>query len=240
MPGKRRAMLLLVVALFVAFASSGQQQPAPDDTPLVGFRGKPRLFLTLDRTSSFVSGKAATTNEIRGGLEFKKKLRLGIGWAKLTSDVVAQKDIVTEVTQLDSVVNAELSLSYWTLSGEYTFYDSKRWQVTVPAFVGFGSSYFYYYEKIGEDYEEQRTDEGGVLLTGISGVVTFRIFRWIGVSGGLGFRRLIVDNSRITESFNSPVYLFRIRIFIGEIYKTVFPRGITGKRNPPYSNEYWD
>ncbi len=236
----RRGLIPLTAVVLLFFEQAAAQNSLPRDTPLVSFKSRPTLFLNLDRNSSFVSGKSAVTNEIRGGIEFKKKLKFGIGWANLASDVVVKDSILTSDTQVDSAISKELSLSYWTLSAEYTVYDSKRWQVTVPAFVGLGSSYFYHYEMIDNVWKKRRTDEGNVLLTGISGVATFRIFRWIGVSGGLGFRFLLVDNSKITESFNSPVYLLRIRIFVGEIYKTIFPRGVSGKRNPPYSNEYWD
>jgi hypothetical protein len=210
------------------------------DTPLISFKSRPKFFLTLDRTSSFVAGKGATTNEIRMGLEFKKLIRFGIGYAELVSDIVADKSIVTEITGIDSLVPAELSLSYLTWSAEYTFYNSKRWQITMPGVLGTGSSYFQYYEYVDGEYKTKRTDEGGVVLLGASGIATYRILRWVGLSAGLGYRYLIVNNGNVKESFNSPVYLFRIRIFMGEIYKSVFPRGIFGKHDPPYSNEYWD
>ncbi len=236
----RLTYYLIPLLLLASGAVYAQNSKAAVDTPYFSLKHKPKLFLTLDRTSSFVSGKGATTNEIRAGIEFRKKLRFGIGYAKLVSDVVTDKTITTQVTQVDSVVPAELSLAYFTMSGEYTFYDSKRWQITMPVTVGIGSSYFYYYEKIDGDYLTQKTDKGGVVLFGPSGIATYRILRWVGLSAGLGFRFAVVNNGKIQESFNSPVYLFRVRIFMGEIYKSVFPRGVLGKHNPPYSNEYWD
>lgn len=214
--------------------------PAGKDTSFFSFRAKPKFFLTYDRTSSFVGGKAATTSEFKIGLEFRKKLRLGIGIGELVSDVVAEKIIVAEQSGNDSMVNAKLSLTYFSFNSEYVFYDSKRWQIAMPVGIGIGSSYFSYYDKVNGDYKTKRIDEGDVMLLSASGLATYRILRWVGVSGGFGFRFAVVSNSKITESFNSPVYVIKLRIFLGEIYKTVFPRGINGKRNPPYSNEYWD
>src|SRR5688572_14432206 len=242
MPGTIKILLtfLVIPLVLLSFPAISQIGKTMVDTPLVSFKHKPKFFLTLDRTSSFVEGKGATTNEIRMGLEFKKKIRFGIGYAALVSDIVTDKTIVTEVTGFDSLVPAELSLSYLTWSAEYTFYDSKRWQITVPGMLGTGSSYFQYYEKVDGEYKTKRTDEGGVVLLGASGIATYRILRWFGLSAGLGYRYLIVNNGKVKESFNSPVYLFRIRIFMGEIYKSIFPRGILGKHDPPYSNEYWD
>jgi len=207
---------------------------------MISFKTKPKFFLTLDKTGSFVGGRAASTNEIKLGLEFKKTLRLGIGFGELVSDIVADKSIVTELSGKDSLVKAELSLSYFSLNSEYVFYDSKRWQIAMPVGVGIGSSYFSYFERVKGEYKTNRTDEGGVLIMVATGQATYRILRWVGLSGGVGYRFALISNSKVQESFNSPVYVLKVRIFLGEIYKTVFPRGISGKRNPPYSNEYWD
>ncbi len=231
-------IILLMLKTFSVFSQSVKTQDP--EYPLISFRSSPKFFLTLDKTSSFVSGKGAVTNEIRIGLEFQKKLRLGIGYAALVSDVVEDKTITTQISQKDSVLKAILSLSYFSISGEYIFYDSKRWQITMPVSLGIGSSYFNYYEKINGEYLTKKTDEGTVVLFGPTGVATYRVLRWVGVSGGIGFRYAIVDNSKVKESFNSPIYLIRLRIFVGEIYKSVFPRGLFGKHDPPYTNEYWD
>jgi hypothetical protein len=213
----------------------------PTDTPLVGFKGKPSLFFTLDNTASFVGGKSATTNELRFGLDFKKKLKLGLGYGQLVSDIVVNKDIVAERTDNDSVVPANLSLSFFSAKAEDVFFNSKRWQISTPLQIGVGSTYFLYYEsdKNGKSIPK-RTDEGTVLVSGFSAVATYRILRWVGISAGLGYRVGILNNDKVSESFNSPVYTFKFRIFFGEIYKSVFPRGISGKREPPYTNEDWD
>ena len=215
----------------------------PTDTPLVGFKGKPSFFFTLDNTASFVGGKSATTNELRFGLDFKKKLKLGLGYGQLVSDIVVNKNVVIENAGNDSVatVPANLSLSFFSANAEYVFFNSKRWQISTPLQIGVGSTYFLYYEsdKNGKSIQK-RTDEGTVLVTGFSAVATYRILRWIGISAGLGYRVGILNNDKVAESFNSPVYTFKFRIFFGEIYKSVFPRGISGKREPPYTNEDWD
>ena len=215
----------------------------PTDTPLVGFKGKPSFFFTLDNTASFVGGKSATTNELRFGLDFKKKLKLGLGYGQLVSDIVVNKNVVIENAGNDSVatVPANLSLSFFSANAEYVFFNSKRWQISTPLQIGVGSTYFLYYEsdKNGKSIQK-RTDEGTVLVSGFSAVATYRILRWIGISAGLGYRVGILNNDKVAESFNSPVYTFKFRIFFGEIYKSVFPRGISGKREPPYTNEDWD
>lgn len=239
-----RGMRWKYIVLLLAVSTKGFSFDiieSPTDTPLIGFKGKPSFFFTLDKTSSFVGGKSASTNELRFGLDFKKKLKIGLGYGQLVSDIVVDKDIVAERTGNDSVVPANLSLSFFSANAEYVFFNSKKWQISTPLQIGVGSSYFLYFDKDKSGRSiQKRTDEGTVLVSGFSAIATYRILRWFGLSAGLGYRVGILNNEKVAESFNSPVYTFKFRIFFGEIYKSVFPRGVSGKREPPYTNEDWD
>jgi hypothetical protein len=239
MPFLRIFLIVPALCLFCHLIRA-ETFPAYRDTPLVSFKNKPKFFLNLDRSSSFIEGKGAITNELRLGLDFRRKVRIGIGVAGLSSDVVTKKTITTEALHNDSSLNAELKMTYLTISAEYTLYESKRWQVTTPFTTGIGTAYFEYFEKVGSEIKTKRAEEGGVLIVTPAVVGTYRLLRWFGLSAGLGYRQLLVNNSKAQERLNSPVYIIRLRIFMGEIYKTVFPRGITGKKDPPYSNDYWD
>ncbi|MFN5323291.1 MAG: hypothetical protein ACK5C5_00070 [Bacteroidota bacterium] len=237
----RLILVTCLVALSCSSFAGNDGMVFPADTPLVGFKGKPKFFITLDNTGSFVDGKPAVTNEIRLGLDFKKKLKLGIGYGLLVSDIVIEKSVINERSGKDSIVPSKLSLDYFSANAEYVLYHSKRWQISSPLFVGLGSSYFQYYDLDSKGIlKEKRTDEGTVLVTVVGAMGTYRFIRWLGVSAGLGYRVGILNNNKVEQSFNSPVYTFRFRIFFGEIYKTLFPRGINGKKDPPYSNEGWE
>lgn len=235
----KKIILICLFYIFYFDFTHAQYISNEKDTPIVSFKNKPKFFLNIDRSSSFISGKGAITTELRIGLDFKKKIRLGIGIAELSSDVVAPKLITTESNK-DSSLNAKLTLTYLTFNGEYTLYESKRWQITTPFTTGIGSSYFSYYEKVGSSYKTKRLEEGRVVLVTPAVVATYRILRWFGVSAGFGYRQLLVNNTQSKQKLNSPVYILRLKIYMGEIYKTIFPKGITGKHDPPYSNEYWD
>jgi hypothetical protein len=106
--------LTLLIAIFfvilITDAKSEMLLAFPADTPLVGFKGNPRFFFTFDNTTSIVGGKPAGTNELKLGLEFKKKLKLGVGYGLLVSDVVEEKSVKAVRTGNDSTLNAQLSL----------------------------------------------------------------------------------------------------------------------------------
>ena len=198
--------------------------------PYVSFKNKPSVFFMIDRYNSVVAGKGANTTGLKLGLDFKKKVRLGIGFSLLSSDIVERKTVITEPGH-DTTLNAILSMGYITLYAEYVFYDSNNWQISMPVQTGVGSSYFTYYERVGSVIKEKKLNEQSIILFEPSGLLTYKIIKWVGVSGGIGYRQMILNNSKLDYNFNSVMYSLRLRIFIGEIFKSVFPRGLCGKRN---------
>jgi hypothetical protein len=199
------------------------------DTPLVSFRNKPTPFLNYDISGSLVGGKGATTSEIRSGLDFRKTVRLGVGYAWVVSDIVENKTVTLESGK-DSIVPAELRLQFVTLSAEYSFFDNERWQVTVPVMIGYGTSYFRFNERVNDEYKKQKTDKNPVAIFGPTMTVTYKLVKWVGVSAGVGYRFMFKDEDEVKERLSSPIYSIKARIFFDEIYKSVFPHGIGSKK----------
>ena len=221
--------LLLLVLLSPV---SGSGQPGDTEGRTVDFRDKPVFFFMYDRNYSFVDSKLASTSGIKAGLEFSKKLKLGVGYSWLNSDVVEEKVIVTEAGT-DSSLNAKLKMRMGVLYGEYMLLDKDQWQFSVPAQLGFGTSYFNYYESVGDATMKKRLHEQGVVMFNATGMVTYRVLKWFGLSAGAGLRLMVVDNEKLNHNLNGPIFAFMVRVFFGEIYKSFFPDGIAGATSTP-------
>ncbi len=218
-------LLCLVIFLFHPVLMVASTPEATGDEPLVSFDKKPSLFFIYDRNFSFVEGKLASTTGIKAGLEFNKKLKLGLGYGWLNTDIVEKKTITT-MLGADSTLNAKFTLRMGIIYGEYMIRDKGMWQFSVPAQLGIGTSYFSYYERIGDLNEKKKLDKEGVVMFSATGMATYRIVKWFGISGGVGFRVMLVDNDSLQQNLNGPVFALRVRIFFGEIYKSFFPNGI--------------
>jgi hypothetical protein len=191
---------------------------------------KPRFFLQYDRYNSFVSEKGANISGLKAGLEFGKKFRFGIGIYNLVSDVIEYKKLTPEqaADAPADTVKAQLKMGYVPLCFEYIFYDKNRWQFGLPVHLGFGETYFNYFDKAGKT---QRIKGQNVVLTDIVISGQFKVVKWVGLGAGIGVRMMLVDNPDINRDFNSPLYNIRLKIFLGEIYRSVFPHGLCGKKN---------
>ncbi len=214
----------IIILLFLAGNTSFGQIDSSGNT-----WSKPRFFLQLDRYNSFVANEGADMSGIKAGLEFGKKYRFGIGIYNLKSDIIEYKQLTPQqaAEAPADTVKAQLNMGYVPLCFEYIFYDHNRWQFGIPIHLGFGGTYFSYFDKAGNT---KRIKGQNVMLTDVVISGQYKVFRWVGIGAGVGFRKMLVDNPAIQRNFNSPLYNIRLKIFLGEIYRTVFPRGISGKK----------
>ena len=193
------------------------------DTIATSLHSKPKFFFQIDAYNSFVSKESANTFGFKAGLEFNKRIRIGVGYYSLTSNIVKQK-IIPGVLIQDTIVDAQLDMNFIPVSLEYIFYNKEPWQISIPLNIGAGKSYFWYYKK-NTNGERGKVDEKTVALLTLSVEAQYKIIKWFGVGGGLGFRVMLKDISNINENFNSVIYNVGLRIFVDEIFKSIFRKG---------------
>ena len=104
------------------------------------------------------------------------------------------------------------------MMAEYIAYRKDPWQITIPLQLGYGSSYFQYFDK---DDHNRRIFEHGVLVFQPGVNAQYKLLKWVGVGAGLGYRFLLVNNPEIETKMNSPIFSIGLKIFIGEIVKSI-------------------
>ena len=220
---KNSLRILFCCIFFISIFISAKAQLI--DTIVSSFHTRPKVFFQIATYNSFVSNEQANTFGIRSGLEFNKRVRIGVGFYALTSDIVKQK-IIAGASGNDTV-GAQLEMGFASVSLEYVFYNKGQWQLSVPLNIGVGKSYFWHYLE-GQGDIRYKIDEKSVALMTLSVEAQYKIIKWVGVGAGLGYRQMLKDNSNINENFNSVIYNLGLRIFVDEIFKSIFKK----KNNP--------
>jgi len=101
---------------------------------------------------------------------------------------------------------------------EYVFYKKNRWEFSLPLSIGIGNTR---YEYLYNNTEFQRDKKIVVICeTGVSG--DYKLFSWLGIGMGAGYRLMIIDNKAIDENFNSIIYILKIKLFLSEIWRNVW------------------
>jgi hypothetical protein len=220
-------MKIKSVALIFAFLLIGNAFcfAAENPNPLFGKKEdkkKIKPFFQFDSYYSFIGNEQADVHGFKAGIEYNQKWRFGAGYNKIKSDIIEWKTLPLEERPYSNtnIVKSQLYLNYYPLLAEYVFYNKDPWQASIPFTIGYGDSYFSYYDI---NNNKRKIFDHSILITelGVTGQV--KIFKWIGLGAGVGYRYLLINNPMIETKVSSPVYSIRIKIFPGAIIKTFFP-----------------
>jgi len=184
----------------------------------VSFHTKPQLDVKLDNRYSFIRALDVRTIGIKAGLSFNQKFKTGIGFNRMLLSV---KSLIKENNKL---LAANLKYYYFSPYIEYYYYNSKRWAFDLSAQVGFGQAYLQGLTINGEKIIRKKT---WILSYEPAMLIDYKIIRWIGIGTGVGYRIILYKSSGIDQKFSSPEYIFKLKVYLGEIYRT-----ITGKNSP--------
>jgi len=186
------------------------------------FAGKKSFDFSFDSNNSFIDNNRVSVQSIKVGVEFGKSIAIGGGYAWLNANTPVYNKYVFRDAELkrDTSVSRQLSLNYFCYYVNYIYYKSRRWELSVPLQIGVGKlGYSYWYKGT-----KQTTDEGYCFLYEPEIDVKFKIFRWLGAEGDIGYRLLFKDNHFIKNTFNSPLFSLGVFFIWNEIALMTFPK----------------
>jgi len=177
-------------------------------------------FLVFDSYFSFIGNKSADVWGFRAGVKYNDKWRFGAGFNLLSSDIVEKKILPQEEIAYakNDTVKAQLFFRYFPLMAEYIAYDRGSWQISTPLQIGYGQSYFQYFDK---NDNSRRIFKRGVIASQVGVNAQYKVLKWVGISAGIGYRLMLINNKEIETKMNSPVFVIGIKIYLGEIVKSI-------------------
>lgn len=189
------------------------------DSIAEALKHKPKLSFRFDNRYSFTATTPSRIIAFKLGAEFAEKFRIGGGYNRLQSKITKPVYIESGGINVDTVTST-LKMGYLSYYAEYVFFKNKRWEFSIPIQLGFGNTHFEY------NYGGHRFRNNWSVIINYEASVTgqYKIVKWIGIGAGLGYQLMLKDNPHIDENFNTPIYVIKIKIFIGDIYKSIFPK----------------
>lgn len=185
------------------------------DTTSTEEKFKIKFVLGLDGRSSFITYNKpffARIGGLRLGIEVGK-LRVGVGFYGLSTDYETM-----DTSETGDIFTYRLNFNYFSYFAEYLFYQNKRWEVSLPVYIGYGFSALKFTSLNGI---KGSIDKRPVILIEPVIACQYKLKHWIGIGTGLGYRRMIVSNKVMPVEFNSLIYIVKVKLFLGEIYKGI-------------------
>ena len=204
-----------LLTIFVLLSCSGNVHAQLRDTLAYLFKQRPKPFFQLDGYNSFVRSRGANAIGFKTGLDFGKRVKFSMGYMKLFTDVVDSVQV-----KPNKYYRGEVRSNYFTTGIEYVIYRNGPWQVNVPMHFGFGTSY---YEYPDGKKANNKALQGNIILFEPAITGHYKLIRWVGIGFGVGYRVMLKNNKQLKDNLSSPIYILRLKIFVDEIYRTVFP-----------------
>lgn len=180
---------------------------------------KTKVTFRFNSRNSFITDRRARIFGFKLGVDFNNTLRMGGGFNILSSDLYREKIVMDSLGMPDTIAS-RLHFGYLAYYIEYVFYKTKRWEFSIPIQLGFGNSRFEH------DYEGDKIIEHKKMVIVYEPAVSgqYRFFEWAGVGMDVGYRFMLLNNKAIQQNLNSPIYAFKLLIFIGPLYRSVFKK----------------
>ncbi|MFN8115484.1 MAG: hypothetical protein U0W65_05180 [Bacteroidia bacterium] len=212
--------------MIISFTTKGQFL----DTFKVFLKSRPSIDARLESRYSFLNNSPTKVSGVRLGLSFRRKLRVGIGYSWLDTDVKDAK-IITDAFGNLRYTNEYLKFGYVCYYADFVFHKTKRWQLSVPIQVGTGMYWTQYNDGLKTIKSKQR-----LLLFYEPGItVQFKATRWCGLGLDVCARLALRNTKYVGEKLNSFVLAPKLLIWFDQIFYMTFPKSkITQKYGPAY------
>ena len=220
----RTSIFIFFYSFFCLTQLKGVAQPTLDTIQWC-LKEKPHLFGKIDTRNSFIYNSRIKIFGIKAGLNYGKRLHIGIGYNQIYPFAKSSKNFnkqiyYTNAGEMEDSVTALLKLFYFSAQVEYIFYQTKNWQLSMPLQIGVGQTY-YRYELLGR---KEKSDAHACFIYEPAISIEYRFFKWIGVGADVGFRFMLTNSKLLNQKFNSPTYAFKLLIYYNELYKLAFPK----------------
>lgn len=207
---KIRSILLRIFCLWMT-ASSFQVANAQTIQLGATFRdlvaNKPTPAFKWDTQNSFITGRSVKVQSLKCGATWGNRLTLGMGYHWLQSDI--KQSVLGYSDQLP------MKMRYFSLFGEFVFYNKGNWEGIIPVQLGYGHSFL---QTQPLNNKPEKLYRESVILYEPNITIEYKFSPWIGIGAGYGYRIMLKNNPNINQNFYAPLYVFRARILFGELY----------------------
>ena len=219
-------VITIIIFLIISFTIKGQFL----DTFKVFLKSRPSIDARLESRYSFLNNSPTKVSGVRLGLSFRRKLRVGIGYSWLDTDVKDAK-LITDAFGNLRYTNEYLKFGYVCYYADFVFHKTKRWQLSVPIQVGTGMYWTQYNDGLKTIKSKQR-----LLLFYEPGItVQFKATKWCGLGLDVCARLALRNTKYVGEKLNSFVLAPKLLIWFDQIFFMTFPKSkITQKYGPAY------
>lgn len=204
------------IAFFIVLAFCFNQQGFAGIKDSISFylkNSKPELIGGLSSRNTFIGSNKTSVSGANIGFSFGGKVKTSAGIYWLSKPMEEPKRI-NAFTPAEYRVNQLSRFWYFGLTGNYTFFQDRKWTMDIPLRIGVGSSNTKNFAVTPDKTLLSRRVTTIVPIE--SGVnVLYKLTWWVGLGAGIGSRVVLGKDA---QRFSGTYYTLGVNIFFGDIY----------------------
>ena len=159
----------------------------------------------LDNRFSKIHSNEVVIFGAKIGLQYKNLTRFGIGASTIIKPVTIFYYDKKTNTEAENIIN------FWYISvyNDWIVYKNNKLECFLTEQIGYGKPTFI--REINSDVISEVSRD--LYINEISGQVNYKILPWLGAGAGVGYRNLFNKKSVLTNTFNAPIYIFKLIIY---------------------------
>lgn len=195
---------------------------AQEQQDSIVLKPKKKFLFTLDARRSVALEEKVKIGGFKIGMRVGDSYQLGMGFYGMNTPI--RRNIILDKNHYpDSKDTVLFDFDYTTLFFDKIWFKNKRWELSTPFHFGIGTLKLNYMS-FDEKQKVKPISKGGALTSELSFVSQFKIIRWFAIGAGFGYRNLLLNDKAVKSAFNAPVYIFQMKLLMGQLYKSVFKK----------------
>jgi len=164
-----------------------------------------------------VLNRLTKMNGLKIGMDFYDRYRFGFGFYKLDVPIELKPQ---PIENSNDTIFINFEFKYNSVYLEYVLYHDYKWEVSFPLSFGSGTGTIKAYSKLS-GYDTTQVIKG-IPIVAINAAAHYKVFHWVGVGVGLGYRQILTKDKAANEALSSPFYVIKLKIFLSRLYESVF------------------
>ena len=248
--GRSKASLVLSFFLLSFFPTKGQEAVdslntpvAEVDTPFIEpltieiveaelahlkekYRKDYKFLIGMDNHYTAFAGQSTNFWGAKLGLELMQTYRLGFAAYYMPKKVAMTPKLYEGATD---TTYRKFRMHYYTTFFEWIFIRNFRWELALPVSAGYGRAEVERWEVITRNGTEVSRGwvpgkDIGEFVATVNVQAHYKIFSWVGIGLGLGWRQIISREPEIQRDFSGVILSYKIKLFPGSLYKALFKK----------------
>ena len=172
---------------------------------------KYKFNFQLDNRLSDIGGYRITIFGGKIGVQYKNKLRFGVGASFITNPVDITGTLKVRVRKKLVTESTEDRINFWYISlfSDWILYKNERWECFITEQIGYGSPV---YTSTVNNVVVKQT-EIPLLVNEFSGQINYKFLPWLGAGTGFGYRNIWNGNADVKSTFNAPIFIARLIVY---------------------------